>query len=87
MHVLPEPPHRELRLDRNRYKIAGAEQARLLELRVAVAGLRAVDLRGLTTKQKVPYVLRILDAGRMQPRAAALVEVGQTLSTPFGVGH
>ncbi|MGH3940141.1 MAG: Rv1355c family protein [Pseudonocardiaceae bacterium] len=222
VHVLPEPLHRELRLDRNRYKIAGAEQARLLELRVAVAGLsvgravsstlvheglcgeirladfdalslsnlnrvtggiadvgvnkavlaarevaeldpylrvvvhedgvredtldafltgvdivldecddlamkvllreraravrvpvvmvtsdrglldverfdreperepfhgalaglRAADLRGLTTKQKVPYVLRILDAGRMQPRAAAsLVEVGQTLST------
>lgn len=47
-----------------------------------LAGRRAVDLRGLTTKQKVPYVLRIIDAERMQPRtAASLVEVGQTLST------
>lgn len=47
-----------------------------------LAGQRAVDLRGLTTKQKVPYVLRIIDAERMQPRlAASLVEVGQTLST------
>lgn len=48
----------------------------------ALAGLRAVDLRGLTTKQKVPYVLRILDAERMPPRmAASLVEVGRTLAT------
>ena len=47
-----------------------------------LAGRRAADLRGLTTKQKVPYVLRILDAERMAPRAAAsLVEVGETLST------
>ncbi|HKR52208.1 MAG TPA: Rv1355c family protein [Pseudonocardiaceae bacterium] len=47
-----------------------------------LAGLRAIDLRRLTTKQKVPYVLRIIDAERMQPRlAASLVEVGQTLST------
>ncbi|MGH3897770.1 MAG: Rv1355c family protein [Pseudonocardiaceae bacterium] len=46
-----------------------------------LAGQRAVDLRGLTTRQKVPYVLRIIDAERMQPRtAASLVEVGQTLS-------
>ncbi|MGH8625881.1 MAG: hypothetical protein ACREYC_11630 [Gammaproteobacteria bacterium] len=26
VHVVPEPVHRELRLDRNRYKITAAEQ-------------------------------------------------------------
>ena len=39
MHVLPEPLHRELRLDRNRYAITADEQERLTGLRVAVAGL------------------------------------------------
>lgn len=34
VHVLPEPLHRELRLDRNKYKITAVEQARLLSLRV-----------------------------------------------------
>src|SRR6185295_7167295 len=39
VHVLPEPLHRELRLDRNRYAITDEEQQRLSALRVAVAGL------------------------------------------------
>jgi tRNA A37 threonylcarbamoyladenosine dehydratase len=39
VHVLPEPLHRELRLDRNRYAITEEEQQRLVGLRVAVAGL------------------------------------------------
>jgi molybdopterin/thiamine biosynthesis adenylyltransferase len=39
VHVLPEPLHRELRLDRNRYAITDEEQQRLVGLRVAVAGL------------------------------------------------
>ena len=39
VHVLPEPLHRELRLDRNRYAITSEEQRRLARLRIAVAGL------------------------------------------------
>lgn len=39
VHVLPEALHRELRLDRNRYKITGEEQALLLRSTIAVAGL------------------------------------------------
>jgi molybdopterin/thiamine biosynthesis adenylyltransferase len=39
-------------------------------------------LRGLTTKQKVPYVIRILDPASLTDRAAAsLVEVKETVST------
>lgn len=48
----------------------------------ALGGVTAADLRGLTSAEKVPYVLRILDARRLEPRSAAsLVEVRQTLST------
>ena len=40
------------------------------------------ELRGLTTKQKVPYVIRILDPAGLSDRAAAsLVEVKETVST------
>lgn len=39
IHVLPRAMHRELRLDRNRYKITTAEQARLLCLRLGIVGL------------------------------------------------
>jgi hypothetical protein len=39
VHVLPEPLHRELRLDRNRYAITEDEQQRLTGLCIAVAGL------------------------------------------------
>ena len=39
VHVLPPDLHRELRLDRNRYAITEAEQARLGGLCIAVAGL------------------------------------------------
>lgn len=39
-------------------------------------------LSGLTSKDKVPYVLRILDATALSPRmAASLVEVGTSLTT------
>lgn len=39
-------------------------------------------LAGLTSKDKVPHVLRILDAGALSPRmAASLVEVGTSLTT------
>lgn len=39
-------------------------------------------LAGLSSRDKVPYVLRILDAGALSARmAASLVEVGTTLST------
>ncbi|TMS51828.1 Rv1355c family protein [Mycobacterium sp. DBP42] len=42
----------------------------------------AQDLAGLSSKDKVPHVLRILDAPQLSPRmAASLVEVGKTLST------
>ncbi|EHB55776.1 UBA/THIF-type NAD/FAD binding protein [Mycolicibacterium rhodesiae JS60] len=40
------------------------------------------ELAGLSSADKVPYVLRIIDAGRLSDRgAASLVEVGRTLST------
>ncbi|MBU9764261.1 Rv1355c family protein [Mycobacterium sp. TNTM28] len=42
----------------------------------------AADLAGLSSKDKVPHVLRILDAPQLSPRmAASLVEVGKTLTT------
>jgi molybdopterin/thiamine biosynthesis adenylyltransferase len=47
-----------------------------------LGGVTSAQLRGLTTKQKVPYVIRILDAASLTERAAAsLVEVRQTVST------
>ncbi|MGV9801449.1 Rv1355c family protein [Mycobacterium sp. NPDC003449] len=42
----------------------------------------AAQLAGLTSKDKIPHVLRILDAPQLSPRmAASLVEVGTTLTT------
>jgi molybdopterin/thiamine biosynthesis adenylyltransferase/nitroreductase len=42
----------------------------------------AAELAGLTTKQKIPYVLRILDPQRLSERtAASLMEVKESLST------
>jgi molybdopterin/thiamine biosynthesis adenylyltransferase len=42
----------------------------------------AAELAGLTTKQKIPYVLRILDPERLSERtAASLMEVKESLST------
>ena len=39
------------------------------------------ELCGLTSREKVPHVLRILDAANLSPRgAASLVEIGHTLS-------
>jgi molybdopterin/thiamine biosynthesis adenylyltransferase len=47
-----------------------------------LGGVGSADLRGLTTKQKVPYVLRILDAASLSDRmAASLVEVRESVST------
>jgi molybdopterin/thiamine biosynthesis adenylyltransferase/nitroreductase len=44
--------------------------------------LDAAALRDLSTKEKVPFVLRILGAERISTRAkASLVEIGETLST------
>jgi molybdopterin/thiamine biosynthesis adenylyltransferase len=44
--------------------------------------LGTADLADLTTEDKVPHVLRILDAARLSPRiAASLLEVGKTLTT------
>ncbi|MGV0814164.1 Rv1355c family protein [Mycolicibacterium boenickei] len=44
--------------------------------------IAAQDLAGLSSKDKVPHVLRILDAPQLSPRmAASLVEVGKTLTT------
>ncbi|MBX9640454.1 MAG: Rv1355c family protein [Mycobacteriaceae bacterium] len=53
--------------------------------RPVLHGLLADDdadrLRGLTTRQKVPYVLNILDSQELSARgAASLIEVGQTIS-------
>lgn len=44
--------------------------------------IAARDLAGLSSKDKVPHVLRILDASQLSPRmAASLIEVGKSLST------
>lgn len=44
--------------------------------------MEASSLRGLSTTEKIPYVLRIMGEDRLSPRAAAsLVEVEQTIST------
>jgi hypothetical protein len=42
----------------------------------------AAGLAGLTVRDKIPHVLRILDGSELSPRgAASLIEVGHTLST------
>jgi molybdopterin/thiamine biosynthesis adenylyltransferase len=42
----------------------------------------SASLAGLTTKQKVPYVIRILDPTSLSPRAAAsMIEVKESVST------
>ncbi|WP_019971569.1 Rv1355c family protein [Mycobacterium sp. 141] len=42
----------------------------------------AAALAGLSSKDKVPHVLGILDAGQLSPRmSASLIEVGKTVST------
>ena len=44
--------------------------------------LRSAELGGLTTKQKVPYVIRIVDPASLTDRAAAsMVEVKESVST------
>ncbi|MCV7286619.1 Rv1355c family protein [Mycolicibacterium wolinskyi] len=44
--------------------------------------IETAQLAGLSSKDKVPHVLRILDAPQLSPRmAASLVEVGKTLTT------
>jgi hypothetical protein len=44
--------------------------------------LDSAALSGLTRQDKVPHVLRILDAARLSPRlAASLIEVGHSLAT------
>jgi hypothetical protein len=43
---------------------------------------RLADLAGLSTQEKIPFLLRVLDAGQISTRgAASMVEIGKTLST------
>ena len=66
------------RLDIERFDLEATREP----LHGILPGVRAADLAGLTTKQKVPYILRLIDADRLEPRmAASLVEVKETLST------
>ncbi|WP_328350493.1 Rv1355c family protein [Mycobacterium sp. NBC_00419] len=47
-----------------------------------LGAVSTADLAGLSSSDKVPHVLRIVDAARLSDRgAASLVEVGRTLST------
>jgi molybdopterin/thiamine biosynthesis adenylyltransferase len=47
-----------------------------------LGGVTSAQLAGLTTKQKVPFVIRILDPASLTDRAAAsMVEVKETVST------
>src|SRR3954452_2430110 len=46
-----------------------------------LGGVGSAELRGLTTKQKVPYVLRILDPASLADRmAASLIKLRETVS-------
>ncbi|MCM6777222.1 Rv1355c family protein [Nocardia sp. CDC159] len=46
-----------------------------------LGGLKAGDLRGLTVREKSPYVFRLLGAGEVSARmAASMIEVGETLT-------
>lgn len=48
----------------------------------ALGGITAAQLRGLSTKEKAPFVIRILDAAGLSDRtAASMVEIGETLSS------
>ena len=43
---------------------------------------RLADLAGLSTQEKIPFLLKVLDAGQISTRgAASMVEIGKTLST------
>jgi molybdopterin/thiamine biosynthesis adenylyltransferase len=47
-----------------------------------LADVDVADLAGLTNKDKVPYVLRILDGATLSSRvAASMIEIGHTVST------
>lgn len=48
VHILPEDEHRELRTDRNRYKITLAEQERLRAARLGVVGLSVGNMAAIT---------------------------------------
>ena len=82
VHVLPEPLHRELRLDRNRYAITDDEQERLTGLSVAVAGLsvgRAVV--STMVHEGIAGELRladfdVLDLSNLNRVAGGLADVG-----------
>ncbi|MEC3951835.1 Rv1355c family protein [Nocardia sp. CDC153] len=47
-----------------------------------LGGTRAADLRGLSTRDKAPHVIRILDGRNLSDKlAASMVEVGETLNS------
>ncbi|MGW4353049.1 Rv1355c family protein [Nocardia sp. NPDC004582] len=47
-----------------------------------LGGTRAAELRGLSTRDKAPHVIRILDGKRLSDKlAASMVEVGETLNS------
>ncbi|MFX0581282.1 Rv1355c family protein [Nocardia nepalensis] len=52
VHVLPETEFREVRTDRNRYRITPAEQRRLARMRIGVAGLSVGNAALLTLAQE-----------------------------------
>jgi tRNA A37 threonylcarbamoyladenosine dehydratase/nitroreductase len=47
-----------------------------------IGSLRADELKGLTTKEKIPFILKILDPSRLSPQSqASMVEIKETLET------
>ncbi|BDT97570.1 Rv1355c family protein [Nocardia sputorum] len=47
-----------------------------------LGAVRAADLRGLTSREKAPFVVRLLGAAGLSPRlGASLVEVGETVTS------
>lgn len=67
VHLLPPDEFRELRLDRNRYKLTKQDQARLSGLTIGIAGLSAGNSIALTLAlEGIVGHLRLADLDRLE---------------------
>lgn len=66
VHVLPIEEHRELRTDRNRYKLTAEEQAILADARVGVIGLSVGNMAAITcTLEGIGSSFKLADFDRL----------------------
>ncbi|WP_062987753.1 Rv1355c family protein [Nocardia anaemiae] len=66
VHVLPEAEFREVRTDRNRYRITREEQQRLARMRIGVVGLSVGNAAALTLAlEGIGGSFKIADCGRL----------------------